>query len=281
MKRTFLTVCSTENYLPGVLALKESLVQTKTKYGLTVLISKNTSIDLENMLKLMDIGVIRLDKEIHMPNEIIENNKINGFSHWNNTLDKLCMFELDEYEKIVYLDSDMLVLENIDELFEAPHMSAVVAGNLYPGFEEWDDLNSGCLVFKPQKGLLNEFISILPKVAEKRTFFGDQDVLQVYYDKWADNKELKLDQKYNVFLAHIDFYTKNAGYKLHSVEKEKNIAVVHFDGKSKPWMKNILQISVQYIALLVRGRYRAAKLLMQYRKLLKKINKKILVSTHI
>lgn len=275
MKNTFLTVCTTDKYLEGVLVLNESLKRTKSNYELTVLITKNTSLELENMLKNMKIRVIRLNREVNIPDEIIENNKDKGFSHWNNTLEKLFMFELDEFDKIVYLDSDMMVLENIDELFERPHMSAVVAGSLYPGNEQWVKLNSGCMVIKPQKGLLDEFINILPEVVNQREYFGDQDVLQVYYSDWEKNNMLKLDEKYNVFYGYIEYYVRNLGYKINGKNNENNIAIVHFIGETKPWMDNKAQIRRQYLSLIRNRRYISLKVLIQYRNLLKLVNKQI------
>ena len=275
MNNIFLTVCTTHNYLEGVLVLNESLKKVKSKYDLVVVITKNTSPKLETILTNIGIRVIRLAREINIPSEIIENNKKIGCSHWNNTLEKLCIFELDEFDKIVYLDSDMMVLENIDELFDKPHMSAVVAGNSYPGNQNWVELNSGCLVVKPQKGLLNEFIAILPEVVTKRDSFGDQDVLQIYYNDWKNNAELKLDEKYNMFYGYVDYYTKNLGYKIKSKNKQNNISIVHFIGHQKPWMKSKLRRIIKLIYLIITRRFNTAKVLTQYNNLLIIVKKQL------
>jgi len=40
---------------------------------------------------------------------------------------KLRVFELEEFDKVVYIDADMLVCADVEELFNQPHMSAVVS----------------------------------------------------------------------------------------------------------------------------------------------------------
>lgn len=271
MKRTFLTVCTNDKYLYGVLALNESLKQVKSSYTLTVLLTEGTSLDFEDRIKKNGIEVRRISRKINLPDNILEKNNNAGFSHWNHTLQKLCMFELDEFEKIVYLDSDMIVLDNIDELFDKPHMSAVVAGKSYPGNESWKKLNSGCLVIEPKKGLLDEFIKIIPTVIEEREYFGDQDILQVYYNDWEYSKELELDEKYNIFFPYLDYYVSKLGYEINVKGKRKNISIVHFIGNSKPWMKNNLEIVKEYIYLIKAKRFKSLKILIIYRKILKKV----------
>ncbi|WP_343288435.1 glycosyltransferase [Turicibacter bilis] len=196
MNYSFLTVCSSDNYLTGVLALNESLKAVNSKFPLQVLITQNTSSLVKEKLNQLGIETIYVEKEIKLPNELIEKNNKSGYSHWNRTLYKLWMFELVQFDKLVYLDSDMFVLHNIDELFDKPHMSAVVAGKQYPGNEAWKLLNSGCMVIVPEQGILDEFLQVIPDAMKKRHNFGDQDVLQVYYQDWTKIKELELDEKY-------------------------------------------------------------------------------------
>lgn len=47
--------------------------------------------------------------KIEAPQEIQSKNKL--FPHWNNTFDKFNIFELTDYDKVVYLDSDIYVAE--------------------------------------------------------------------------------------------------------------------------------------------------------------------------
>lgn len=143
---SFVTLLSTESYLPGVLALNESLRRFKSRYPLLVVVSNAIQQSTKNLLEKSGMRVVTCSEGMYVPVEIK-----NKSGHWGNTFDKIFIFGLTDYRKLVYVDSDMIVLRNIDELFEKPHMSAVSAGKfLYP---DWIRLNSGIMVIEPEQGL--------------------------------------------------------------------------------------------------------------------------------
>lgn len=244
MKNTnqiFLTAITSDAYMLGALTLKRSLDMTGTPYPFAVMITANVSERIREIMQAFDITLIEVENKVEIPQEITEANKKIGLAHWNNTFSKLCMFELTQYDKIVYLDADMVVLENIDELFLKPHVSAVAAGKSYPDNArmKWSEtLNSGTVVFVPQAGLLPEFQRALHEVIrQKGNFaFGDQDVIQEYFKEWATDKRLELDERYNIFFSHLEFYVEKVGYTVNG-NGEKRVAVVHFTGSIKPWMR--------------------------------------------
>lgn len=272
MNYSFLTVCSSDKYLTGVLALNESLKAVNSNYPLQVLITKNTSNLVKDKLNQSGIQTIYVEKEIKLPSEVIEKNNKSGHSHWNQTLEKLLMFELVQFDKLVYLDSDMIVLHNIDELFDKPHMSAVVAGKQYPGNETWELLNSGCMVIVPQVGLVDEFLQVIPEVMKQRQAFGDQDLLQVYYQDWTTTKELELDEKYNMIFHYLDYYVSKLGYSIKN-NHQKNLSVIHFTGEVKPWMKSKREQQFQYIKYLLKGKFNQAHVYKKYIDLITKVEK--------
>lgn len=226
---SYITVLSTENYLLGVLCLIESLRKTNTKYPISVLITDSISLKTEEILKSYNVNVIRKQK-IDIPENIRNKNKQGIFSHWTNTFDKLLIFELTEFNKLVYLDSDMYVRHNIDELFERKDMSAVIDKKGVPIIsEDWIKLTSGLMVIEPREGILSSFMDIILSIEDKRESIGDQDILQEYDRQWEQKQELHLDVKYNMFFPHIDYYTHYCNYKL------EDIYVVHFIYTQKPF----------------------------------------------
>lgn len=162
--------------------------------------------------------------------------------HWGNTFDKIYIFGLIDYSKLVYVDSDMIILRNIDELFNKPHMSAVSAGKfLYP---DWIQLNSGIMVIEPEQGLPEKIMNTLEKsMAEVAALggkaLGDQDLINAYYAEWPTSTELHLDEGYNIFQKHLDAYINKNAYELPDENKlaKKPVSIVHFIGKDKPWMR--------------------------------------------
>lgn len=249
MKYTFLTLLSTENYLKGVLVLHKSLKNTKTKYPFTVLLSDRISKRSEKILQSYGIDTLRMFNSIDF--EIKKDINTSGPTHWNYTFEKLSIFGLTQFDKIVFLDSDMLVLENIDELFQKDHMSAVgPAGGKYPGNESYNGLNSGLLVIKPNKMDFQNLIERMPKVIQRLENCGDQDVIIDYFiENWRKENDLHLDDKYNMIFPYIGYYVKHFNYTVNQKKSENNIKVVHFIGTGKPWMQQINIIS--YLRLLV------------------------------
>ena len=143
MKYAFVTVLSTNNYYKGVVALFESIKKTNTKYNnYVVVVNEDIHNYIINDLKNRGYIVIKKDK---ITFDSVDN-KV--YKYWHNTFDKFHVFDLDEYDKIVYLDSDMMVVKNIDELFDLPHMSAVIAGK--DMVNEWEEIGSGLMVIEPK-----------------------------------------------------------------------------------------------------------------------------------
>ena len=228
-EKTFITVLTSESYFEGVLALNESLKRVKAKYPLTVLINNNISKETENKLIEREMKIIRKEN-IKLDSNITKKNDVKNTSYWNNTFDKLLIFELTEFEKLVYLDSDMYIRNNIDNLFEKDDMSAVIDKRYNPLIlESWKKLNSGLMVIKPKENILEGLMEALRTVESKRETFGDQDVLQEYYNNWDNKSELHLQDIYNVFFPYLDYHTHIQNMKL------EDISVVHFVFADKPW----------------------------------------------
>ena len=161
----------------------------------------------------------------------------------------------------------MLILNNIDELFNKKHMSAVVAGALIPGREEWKLLNSGLMVIEPKKNLGTNIAKTIDIVSKNKEYFGDQDLIQEYYNEWCQNKDLQLSHKYNVFIKDLEFYCKKCNY---NTKKNNNnsISVVHFVGEKKPWMLSKNELLKYLLSLIKNTEFNTLKVYLKYLKLL-------------
>ncbi len=70
---------------------------------------------------------------------------ISGLVLFNPRYAKLHLWNITDYQKIIYVDSDMMALKNLDSLFhEYPEFSA--APDLHPG-----KFNSGIFVLEPNR----------------------------------------------------------------------------------------------------------------------------------
>ena len=253
-KYAYATILSTDSYLPGVLALYKSIKKTNTKVSDFVVIV-NQDIKKETINRLEQNGiVVKTMPKVNVPKEIKARNKL--IPHWNNTFDKFNIFNLTDYDKVVYIDSDIYVAENIDELFKKQNMSAVVSGKSYNRNKNWNELNSGVMVIEPREGIIDRLIDKMNYMSKRKKklkkshkngkgkYFskvkllelrdricksfkgiGDQDVLEEYFD-WKNRPELHLNESFNVFANNADYYKEKLGI---------NPKCYHFIGAKKPW----------------------------------------------
>jgi glycogenin len=267
--KAYATLLCSEHYLPGVLALHQSLRGVGAAYPLVVALSADFPPAAEASLLQPGILVRRMPESIPIPLQMIEGN-----GHWGPTFYKIYLFGLIEFSKLVYVDSDMMVLSNIDELFDKPHMSSVPAGRLV--HPEWHRLNSGIMVIEPQAELADRIFAKLPQALKEvaamgNTASGDQDLLNAYYPAWPTMPELELDQGYNVFQCYLDIHIEEHGYRLPDDTSGTGppVKIVHFVGPRKPWMKGA--VIRHYLKRFKRGKSVKweSRLFSAYKKLLK------------
>lgn len=262
---TYLAVCSSEKYLEGILVLDQSLRRVRSTHPLTVLVTSAVPSRVERTLQRMGIPTVRLFRSIDVPREIVERNAASGQAHWSQTFDKLQIFELPGFRKVVYLDSDMLVLRNVDELFDRPHLAAVAAGRSQPGNESWDRLNSGCLVVVPEAGAVDRLWAAVPKAMATRDAVGDQDLIQIAHPEWPDRPDLHLGEEYNLFFVYLEHYTRALGYSLRG---DNPIKIVHFVGADKPWTMSLLGATRTLVRHLRAGQWASFEVLARYESVL-------------
>ena len=268
--KTYLTVVTDHSYLKGALILAESLKNTGSKFPFTICITREIELGYIDLIRRLNINIVILEDDIKIDNKFEKENSKNGYGHWNNTFIKLKIFSLIEFEKIIYLDSDMMVTTNLDHLFECNHMSAVVAGGFIR--KDWKDLNSGIMVIVPQPFLDQKIADKITEVSSIKEIFGNQDLIQAFYKEWTKSN-LSLDYKYNVFAQDVKAYTARR-YNLNFKNVDNNtLCVIHFVGKKKPWNHSFLTVILQCLKLIFRCNYPLLKIYLMYYSYLFEINK--------
>lgn len=122
------------------------------------------------------------------------------------------------YDKIIFLDSDLLVLKNLDGFFAYPQLSA--APNDFTLF------NSGVMVIEPSQCMFEELMRKSLKV--KPYNGGDQGLINEVFTWWH-----RLPTKVN-FLKSFQEREGNNSYEEGIVPVEELYAM-HYSGL-KPWM---------------------------------------------
>ncbi len=215
--------------MPGILVVNHSLKKVGAQYGLAVLVTPNISAYVRSILTDYGIEIIEV--------EGIENPADKyPFARFRYMYSKLYTFSLIQFEKVVYIDSDMLVCNNLDHLFQRPHLSAANIGQLLPQCEHWVQFNAGFMVIKPSQSLFDDLVSQIHLLPSKD--LGDQGFLHSYFPDWPNNEELHLCHGYNMYIGFISAYSRLFGYEFRDdpvLESEKIFRVIHYWGPEKPW----------------------------------------------
>ncbi|KAG2303493.1 hypothetical protein Bca4012_062244 [Brassica carinata] len=95
-----------------------------------------------------------------------------AYNEWNYS--KFRLWQLTEYDKIIFIDADMLILRNIDFLFEMPEISAT--GNNATLF------NSGVMVVEPSNSTFQLLMDHINEIVSYNG--GDQGYLNEVYTWW-------------------------------------------------------------------------------------------------
>jgi alpha-N-acetylglucosamine transferase len=209
----WITLICNDEYSPGVLALARSLKRSKTIYPLIVMIVKdNLSEDVIQQIQNEECSIKYV--EGLYPNQQLTSL---AFQHFMYAWTKLRAFEMvDVADECVFLDCDMIVLQNMDELFQLedkPDFAAIQTCICNPAktlsyHEYWNStncphtydqtsndlpniderahmFNAGFFLFHPNKNVYEQMFKCLNTWDLDEFKFAEQDFLNKFYkNKW-------------------------------------------------------------------------------------------------
>ncbi|XXG97809.1 hypothetical protein Hte_004122 [Hypoxylon texense] len=247
------TLLTNRGYFGGLLVLNHSLRRHKSKYRLVVMVTRAVEEDTEYMEAFAAAGIptIVVDKIEPAPRD----GKVN-----KGTWEKLAPWSFTQYERVVLLDSDQVILQNIDDMMEVPipdgwiasthactcnprklpHYSkdwvpancAFTAANQATGEpapitpaspNNHHLLNSGTVIVRPSKDQYDELLHQMnthPDVPSM--LFFDQDLLAIVYrGKWKP-----LPYTYNALKPMRDCHK--------GLWRDEDVKILHYI-LNKPW----------------------------------------------
>jgi len=241
--KAYITYLTTDNYYLGVLTLWESIKATNTTYPFYCMVNEKVSDHIIEHLRDSGIKII-YSPIIKLPQNLIDYNMKHCYSNTEvleNYFQKFLVFALDRFEKIVYLDSDMIILDNIDYLFNRPHMSGAI--NHIENGQNF--LNGGLIIIEPSKKIYYEFLKFIEDSTEKELYdnanqssrcFWDTDFYGAKFKDWGkNNADQIVDIRHNIFITSFKYY--NNVY-------QDEVKIIHLTGK-KPWMMTLEELYSQ------------------------------------
>jgi hypothetical protein len=210
-------ICGGDAYVPGLETLGRSLAETGTVVPRVALVTDDVSAAARARLVaegwlLRDVQPIRNPTADRLA------------PRFANVFTKLRVWGLTEYEKVVFLDGDTVVVRNIDELFERPSLAAA------PDFLMPDRFNSGVMVIDPSLEQLDAMLERLPHVNSYDG--GDQGFLNEIFDWYGSPPMHRLPAAYNTHQFIFQFIAARRMLRERLLDQVK---IVHYTLR-KPWL---------------------------------------------
>ena len=210
----WVTLLTQPNYLAGVRTLRASLEASGSPHPLVVMVTDGIDADCRQVLA-GDGCLVREVQPLRPADDGVDGYANARFAEvWT----KLAVWGLTDIERVVFLDADMLVTRNMDELFALDLPDGTIAAchacrcnpnriASYPadwtpancfysycrGVEHTSEpgvvgnyLNGGFLVLTPDAAVFADMRSVLAGLADLSRYpFAEQDFLNEYYrDRW-------------------------------------------------------------------------------------------------
>ncbi len=188
----YVTLVTNPDYLPGAVALLNSLTRTGTPADLVVLHTGGVAAELAPLAalgaRLAACDLLPTSDAFNAAHSRTAQHARAPFTKgakpaFHTPLDnfaKLRLWQLP-YQRVVFIDADAVVLRPIDRLFDYPEFSA--APNVYESLTDFGRLNSGVFTARPSEATFAAMLAGLdvPGAFWKRT---DQSFLQAFFPDW-------------------------------------------------------------------------------------------------
>lgn len=227
-------------------AIASVLKNVSSERGVDIYVIVDNSVTSKNRKRLLQLKNLRENTNIYLLN--LNNEIFNGFPeplHFTKAIYYRFIIPslLESINKIIYLDSDLIVRGNIEELYNVELGNYFIAAvqdiigftNQYRlHLNKWKEYycNSGVLVMNLQKMRQSNteaaFIKSVKKNLE-RLCWPDQDVINIVLE--GKIKYLDLAWNFQCYLEKSPYDFKEDEFK----RARRNPNIVHFIGKYKPW----------------------------------------------
>ena len=169
-------------YASGALALGQSLIDVGSKLRRVVMVTPDVEEKVRNSMKhIWEVRVVQPISCNHKSNLDPKLFDLNGdkykagLERWSATCTKFAAFTLTEFERVIFMDSDMLVVSPIDDaIYGFSNASFLASPEAFPP----DNFNSGFLVLNPSKANFDKIMKLNKEVGSAEG--GDQGAMPTF-----------------------------------------------------------------------------------------------------
>lgn len=173
-RQAYATLLYGDAFLLGVRVLGQSLRETGTDRDLVVLVTEDVS-DSSVMTLMLDGWKVRRVVLVENPGMWSQEKAQKFPERFAGVYTKLLIFNLTQYERVVYLDADTVAVRNMDELFLCDGLCGVLRHS--------ERINTGVMALTPSTQLFN---AMMDSIATTPSYTGgDQGFLNALFADWA------------------------------------------------------------------------------------------------
>lgn len=210
------TVVTSADYVIGAMVLGHSLRKSGWKHDMVVLATEEVGADDRARLRQIWDDVLETE-HVSNPNSADEL----GLRAFATCYTKLRIWELTQYDQVIYLDADTIVLGSLEPLLERTCFAAA------PCPSAPDLFNTAVMVVQPSAAEFREMVSLIRFLPSYDG--GDQGFLNSYFADWFTGPaEARLPYQYNT--ARLSCFYKPSWTRFTS-----DMRVLHYFGPAKPW----------------------------------------------
>lgn len=236
-KYAYVTVLyGTNIYITGAIMLGYTLMKTNSQYDRVILVTNDVD---QNYLKILSnfyTRIIPIEYVKVNPNIFLDQN-----TRFRDVFTKLICLNLIEYHKILLMDLDMIVVNNIDHLFQlstpaaclkrdfVPYGKRIKSDKICKNGKLVGSINAGLVLLKPDK---NEWSDI------KKDIFSNKKLLKYKYPE-QDYISLRYCHQWTSITFNYNFQFGLTNRVKKYRYKYDNIYVIHYSSSFKPWYRLI------------------------------------------
>ena len=227
-------------YSAGAVALGQSIISVGSKLARVAMVTPEVDEGARRQMSLVwevvEVEPVRCNHKLHpsiTPDkyDLQGANYQAGLKRWSITCTKFAAWNLSRFERVIFMDSDTLVVGPIDDaLYEFSNASFLAAPEAFPP----DNFNSGFMVLNPSKEAYENLLEINERVGSAEG--GDQGVFNNglcpnWFFAAPDDKNCgRLPWIFNVEAANFGEYNT-----LRQMSGLRVPSVIHFVSDGKPW----------------------------------------------